>query len=188
MLDKPPNESDVVMRAIQGDRSAFGLLYDQYQIPIFRYLSVKVNGREIARDLTQVVFVRALENIVGYRNKGSPFSSWLYEIARNLVIDYYRTRREHKSIDDPEESDSLLPFFVQEPEANIDFEANLQLIDLAMETLSDPHRQILVMRFFEERPIREVAEMLEKTESAVKVLQHRATKELAKAFRFYQSA
>ena len=90
MLD---GEQSYVNSAIRGDSSAFGVLYDHYQPMIYRFVAVKVGRREEAEDITHQVFLSAWQNIKRYEHRGHPFSSWLYRIARNQVVDHYRGGR-----------------------------------------------------------------------------------------------
>src|SRR5271168_2768290 len=92
-------EEKIVEKAVKGDSSAFGQLYDHYQPMIYRFVVVKVGRREEAEDITHQVFLSAWQGIKGYEHRGHPFSSWLYQIARNQVIDFYRSRRSDASID-----------------------------------------------------------------------------------------
>ncbi|MEY4731540.1 MAG: hypothetical protein RL681_486, partial [Candidatus Parcubacteria bacterium] len=97
MLD---GEKRIIQRAVKGEASAFGLLYDRYQPQIYRFIFLKVSRREEAEDLTHQVFLQALQHIGEYEDVGFPFTSWLYRIARNEVIDHYRTRKQAISLDD----------------------------------------------------------------------------------------
>src|SRR5579862_2288407 len=101
MLD---GEEKVIKSAVTGNSSAFGELYDHYQPMIYRFVAVKVSRREEAEDITHQVFLSAWINIKNYKHRGHPFSSWLYQIARNQVIDHYRSKRNDVSIEntDPE--------------------------------------------------------------------------------------
>ena len=94
------NEQNLIRRAAAGDSEAFGVLYDQYHPQIYRFVFLKVSLKEDAEDLTHQVFMNALEHMSGYRHQGFPFSSWLYRIARNAVIDHYRTRKDKVRLED----------------------------------------------------------------------------------------
>src|SRR3989344_4062244 len=97
MLD---GEHIVIKRAIKGEASAFGLLYDHYEPMIYRFILIKVSHREEAEDLTHQVFLHAWRSIPSYQDLGFPFSSWLYRMARNQVIDFYRARKEQQSFEE----------------------------------------------------------------------------------------
>src|SRR5438128_239654 len=95
------DESSIIAMAVSGDRETFGILYRHYHSEIFRWIFERIHESEITADLTHDVFLRALQKISSYQDQGFPFSSWLYRIARNRVIDYYRNGREWVNIDHP---------------------------------------------------------------------------------------
>jgi len=170
-------EQKLIQSAIRGEASAFGLLYDQYQPMIYRFILVKTSRREEAEDLTHQVFLNAWQNIGTYRDTGHPFSSWLYRIARNLVIDYYRTKKKQVSIDeiDPD-------IFSTAPNHEIAMEQKLQFakVTKAILLLKQEHQDIIIMRFMEELSHKEIAAALGKSEGSVKLLQYRAIQNLKK--------
>jgi RNA polymerase sigma-70 factor (ECF subfamily) len=174
MLD---GEENLIKRAIKGGASAFGSLYDYYQPKIYRFVLIKVGRREEAEDLTHQTFLNAWQNIGGYKHLGFPFSSWLYKIARNQIADFYRSRKSETSLEkiDPE-------YFVAPASIQSDIEKKLEAerVVLAIRKLKPEYQDILVIRFVEDVPIKEAADILEKSEGAVKLLQHRAIKELKK--------
>ena len=92
-------EEKLIKRAKNGDKEAFGELYDSHISPIYRFVLVKVGNKADAEDLTHQVFLSAWQGLGGYNFQGFPFSSWLYRIANNAVIDFNRTNRKHADID-----------------------------------------------------------------------------------------
>ena len=175
MLD---GEEKLVKLAVRGDSSAFGELYDRYQPMIYRFVAVKVSRREEAEDITHQVFMSAWQNIRSYEHRGHPFSSWLYRIARNQVIDFYRARRDEVAIDavDPE-------YFATPATAEFTVPVRLEMesVRRALSRLKPDYQDVLIMRFMEDLSLKEVALALQKTEGAIKVMQHRAMNELKKA-------
>ncbi len=174
MLD---GEKSIIERAVKGESSAFGLLYDHYQPQIYRFVYVKVSRREEAEDLTHQVFTQAWQNIQNYKDFGFPFSSWLYRIARNEIIDFYRGRRQNVAIDDVDPE-----FFAVQSEgpATVDQNLEIQRVLASLRTLKAEYQDVIIMRFIEELSLKEVAAALEKSEGAIKLIQHRALKELQK--------
>lgn len=170
-------EDKLIERAVKGEASAFGHLYDHYQPRIYRFVFIKVGQREEAEDLTHQAFLNAWQNIQNYEHRGFPFSSWLYQIARNQVIDYYRTSRSNLSIDDADPENFVGPENTQSA-AEQKFE--LAEIRLALIQLKPDYQDVIVLRFVEELSLKETAEALERSEGAVKLLQHRALQELRK--------
>ncbi len=176
MLD---GELDIIKDAIRGEASAFGLLYDHYQPQIYRFILVKVSRREEAEDLAHQVFLSAWQNIRSYRDMGFPFSSWLYHIARNQVIDHYRSAREHADLEQVE-NDLASGLEIEE---STETRLQMEKVRAALKKLKPLYQDIIILRFIEEMPIREVANALGKSEGAVKLLQHRAMKQLQKALK-----
>ncbi len=172
MLD---GEKDIIKRAINGEASAFGLLYDKYQPQIYRFIYLKVSHREEAEDLTHQVFLKSWEKIDEYRPKGFPFSAWLYRIARNLIIDHYRLKKNNLSIDEVDELKT---------ESQIDLATEKKIetekIKKAINRLSPEQQDIIILRFVEELSPKETASILNKTEISVRMLQYRALKNLRK--------
>ena len=170
-------EAQLIQRAIRGEASAFGSLYDQYHPQIYRFVLLKVNRREEAEDLAHQVFLHAFQNIGKYADVGFPFSSWLYRIARNQTIDYYRTRKKDVGLD---EIDPDLAAHSEHHEERVDHRLELGTVMVAIQTLKPEYQDVLIMRFIEDLPIRDVAHAIEKSEGAVKLIQHRAIRELKK--------
>ena len=177
MLD---GEEKLIKDAVRGRASAFGSLYDYYQPKIYRFVLVKVSRREEAEDLTHQVFLNAWQNVRRYEDLGFPFSSWLYRIARNLVVDFYRSHRNETSLEkiDPE-------YFVVEAVSQFDIADKMEVekVKSAIKLLKPEHQDVIMMRFVEDLPIKEVASALDKTEGAIKIIQHRAINELRNALK-----
>ncbi|MCR4328076.1 MAG: sigma-70 family RNA polymerase sigma factor [Patescibacteria group bacterium] len=172
MLD---GEKTIIKNAVRGEASAFGKLYDFYQPKIYRFVLFKVGHREEAEDLTHEVFLSAWHNIGDYKDFGFPFSSWLYRIARNRIIDHYRTAKPTISIDalDPENFPSP-----SRDALSLEHKLELDKVRVALKKLKPEYQDIIITRFIEELSIKETAMLLEKTEGAVKLMQHRAIKSL----------
>lgn len=172
------NLQDCVKRAQNGEAEAFGHLYDHYHAQIYRFVFLRVSSKQVAEDLAHEVFASAWKQIGSYEERGYPFSSWLYRIARNKVVDHYRTKREETDIEavDP-------GHFAEEAGLEEKFDDALQLAEVqsALVELSDDYQEVIILRFIEELSVRETAKALDKSESSVKVTQHRALKKL-KAF------
>lgn len=176
MLD---GEQDIIKRAINGEASAFGLLYDKYQPQIYRFVYLKVSHREAAEDLTHQVFLNAWQKIENYKFRGFPFSSWLYSIARNQVIDYYRVQKTNISSEEAVELKMELTIensLVEEIDNNLDKEK----VRRAIKKLKEEHQNVIILRFVDELSVQETAAAIGKTPLAVKLIQHRAVKNLKK--------
>lgn len=170
-------EHNLIARSVKGDGEAFGILYDHYHPRIYRFVYLKVGRREEAEDLAHQVFLHAWERFPSYTDRGYPLGSWLYRIARNAVIDHYRTRREAVPIEDLDPE-----LFTDGSDIESAAEEGLTLSDVraALTALKPAHQDIIILRFVDELSLKEAAEALGKSEGAAKLLQHRATRELKK--------
>lgn len=164
------SERECVERAARGDATAIGDLYRRYAPAIFRYLFYRLGDRDVAEDLTSEVFVRALEALPRYRVRGRPFSAWLYRIARARVADHYRGRRRHPLV--PLVPDT--PADGADPDAQAESQLTAAALRRAIVQLTPLQQQVVVLRFLEGLSHRAVAQIVGRSEGAVRVLQYRA--------------
>jgi len=169
------NESSLVRRAKAGNAEAFAELYDAYMERVYRYVYYRVSDRQTAEDITSQVFLRAWEHIRKYRLDGS-FLAWLYTIARNAVIDNYRTRKPVVSLDDavPVASKAAPPDEVAE------LRVESESVKQAMRNLTDEQHHVLTLKFIGGYSTEEIARQMEKRPGAIRALQMRALQSLAK--------
>ncbi len=172
MLD---GELHNIKRAVKGDSSAFGKLYDHYQPKIYRFVLVKVSYREEAEDITHQIFLKAWTGMGSYRDFGFPFGSWLYRIARNQIIDYYRAKKPDVSIERTELEEIGIDYSLH---GSVAEKMEIERVKKAVGKLKPEYQDVIMLRFVEDVSIRDTALALEKSEGAVKLLQHRAIKEL----------
>jgi RNA polymerase sigma-70 factor (ECF subfamily) len=170
------DEAVLTARARRGDKEAYGDLYERYLDAIFRYIFYRVGHHHDAEDLTEQVFLKAWESIDRYREE-VPFKAWVYRIAHNMVIDHYRGRKD--VIELGENSD--IPEKKAGMEEKLLLEERSTTLAKAISRLSAQHQHVLVLRFINGFSVREVAQILDRSEGAVRVLQHRALK-AARAF------
>ncbi|HLD27475.1 MAG TPA: RNA polymerase sigma factor [Patescibacteria group bacterium] len=175
MKDDAENKDKyLVIKANQGDTEAFGKLFDKYSAKIYRFIYYKVSSAEIAEDFTSQCFLKIWEQISSGAKVRS-FQSWMYKIARNLVIDYYRSREREE-----------LPLIYQEEEiqseVKVDPDKNLDkdFLEKVLLNLNVEVREIITLRFIEELSIKEIAKIVDKSPANVRVIIHRALKELNK--------
>lgn len=169
-------EQRLVARSVEGESSAFGLLYDRYLPKIYRFVFFKIGHREEAEDLTHQIFLSAWENIRTFQQQGLPISSWLYKIARNRVIDHYRTKKINVPLDDISQELSLITDELHDTDTRM----LLERVYTSLHHLVDEQQEVIVLRFIEELTHKEIAAVMEKNEIAVRVLQHRAVRNLKK--------
>ncbi len=160
----------LVDKAKAGDAHAFGRLFDHFGGPVYRYIASRVQRPADAEDLTQTVFVKALEALPRYEARGVPFGGWLFRLARNAVIDHVRTRHDHSDIDalaEPSTGDVG-------PDELAVTRQQIEAVSVALETLTDEQRDAIALRFFAGLSAREAAEAMGKQEGTIRGLQFRA--------------
>jgi RNA polymerase sigma-70 factor (ECF subfamily) len=177
---KGPPQAEVrklVDRAQAGDRDALEELYLIHFDRIYSYLHMTVGNRHDAEDLTTQTFLRMLESIGKFRWQSAPFSAWLFRIAHNLSMDHFRAARRWQPEEEvPEPPGAAERSAEEEALHSIGRKSMLEMI----EGLSDEQRQVLTLKFVFSFSNADVATILEKTEGAVKSLQHRALVSLQK--------
>jgi RNA polymerase sigma-70 factor (ECF subfamily) len=167
----------LVERAQGGDRAALEELYLIHFDRIYSYLHVSVGNRHDAEDLTTQTFVKMLESIGKFRWQAAPFSAWLFRIAHNLAMDHFRARRRWQPEEDvPEVAGEEEPSAEAQAMQSIGRQSMLELID----DLSPEQQQVLTLKFVFNFQNADVATILDKTEGAIKSLQHRALVSLQK--------
>jgi RNA polymerase sigma-70 factor (ECF subfamily) len=168
---------ELVARGQQGDRDALEELYLIHFDRIYSYLHVSVGNRHDAEDLTTQTFLKMLEKIGSFKWQSAPFSAWLFRIAHNLAMDHFRSRRRWQPEEEvPEPPGDEEPSAELAAMQTIGRESMLKLI----ERLSPEQQQVLTLKFVFNLPNAEVAAILDKTEGAIKSLQHRALVSLQK--------
>jgi RNA polymerase sigma-70 factor (ECF subfamily) len=172
-----PDEQQLISRAKQGDKNAISTLYRVYVQAIFRYISYRVESDTVAEDLTGEVFLHMVQALPRYQQTQAPLGAWLFRIAANQVADHYRRKRRAPSepILDSQPDDAADPFGRMEDE-----EERAQL-RAALQALPEDYQTLLILRFMQQLPHSEVAAVMRKSEAAIRVMQHRALKALAKA-------
>jgi RNA polymerase sigma-70 factor (ECF subfamily) len=164
------HERTRLRRAYAFDRNALAAVYDDYHLPIYRYIYRQVGDVETARDLAGEVFQRFLQAVQNHKGPDQNLKSWLYRTAHNLVIDYYRRRqhRQHLPLDEEVACSDDDP--VRLAEHHLSAEA----VRAALQHLTPDQQQVIVLKFLEGLSNQETAAVLNKPVGAVKSLQHRA--------------
>ena len=170
-----PEQQALLQRASECDPAALTSLYDQYVERIYSYIYHRVGQVELAEDLTGQVFMRMLEAVHAGRPWQSSFSGWLYRIAHNLVIDHYRRRGRATFVDIDEVS---APSSHGEPQPSVEATLDSEHLRQALRKVTDEQAQVISLRFLEDYSIAETAEIMGKTEGAIKALQYRAVSAL----------
>jgi RNA polymerase sigma-70 factor (ECF subfamily) len=181
--DAPANEVwALIERAQAGDGAAFGLLYDRYFDTVFRFVYFRVGNRQLAEDLTADTFLRALKRIGSFTWQGRDLGAWLVTIARNLVADHFKSGRYRLEVTTGDVLDADRPDRGPEgsPEsAVIDHITNVDLLK-AVKQLNPEQQECIVLRFLHGFSVAETAQAMNKNEGAIKALQYRAVRALAR--------
>jgi len=168
----------LVELARKGDTDAFGMLYDHYHTAVYRFLFYRTRSATLAEDLTSETFFRALRSMTGFRWQGKDFGAWLMTIARNLATDHFkagRTRLEMATEDMGQHDDET-----EGPESAVLASLTNEVLLKALAKLPDEQRDCVVMRFLQGLSIAETAAVLGRSDGAVKQLQLRGVRNLAK--------
>ena len=165
------NEEEILARASQGEREAFGLLYERYVERIFNYVYYRTGNTNDAEDLTARVFQRAMKHIVNYTDRGVPFSAWLYRIAHNLVANWHRDRSRKQEI--PLDDLPILIAKGDHPERNLVRSQEQDALLKMIRTLPPERQNLLILKFVEDMSNAEIGAIMGRSEGAVKSLYHR---------------
>ena len=169
-LAQDPQVAFLVDKAIIGDAESFGQLYDLYIDRIYRHLYYRVGNASEAEDLAAQVFLNAWRAMGHYRPMGRPFVVWLLTIAHNLLVDYYRARRESTSIDDV-----IIPADdTADPVTLAEKSFASATLRQAIRKLKRDQQLVVVMRYIDGMDYSDIAGILKKSEGAVRVILHRA--------------
>jgi RNA polymerase sigma-70 factor (ECF subfamily) len=171
------NDSELVVRAKAGDQDALTAIYERYSAAIYRYIYFRVGEVELAEDLQAEVFLRMLEGIHRYEDRGWPISAWLYRIAHDRTIDTIRRRRSRQQV--PLEAWNGTS---EGPDVSIEVRFDHEELKRMLEELTDEQRQVIHLRFMADMSVQEVARTLGRTEGSVKALQHRGIQSLARRY------
>jgi len=170
------DELSLVRQAQELNPEAFTKLYETYFDKIYRYISLRIGNQMEAEDMTQQVFLNALESINSFKWRGVPFSAWLFRIAHNQVVDHLRKKSKFQFV--PLDTPSADRDDDCSSAEKVELKINLEQLHSAMGGLTEAQREVISLRFTSELSIAEVAKIMGKNEGAVKALQHSAIRAL----------
>lgn len=165
-----PQEERLVTQALAGDVAAFGDLYERYLDEIYHYIYYRVSSKQEAEDLSEAVFLRAWQALDDNPPRDVPFLLWLYRIARNAVVDHYRTRKDRVGL----EAAAHIADPLEGPEEIVASWEGITELRRAMRQLSEDHQEVLICRFIVGLSHAETATVMTRSEQAVRALQYRA--------------
>jgi len=164
------DEAELVQRA-KTDPAAFGVLYERYVGKIYTYAYYRTGDHHEAEDLTARTFQRALVHLENYRERGAPFSAWLYRIAHNLIANWYRDHSRRPTV----ELDSLIMAggSHERPEVATEHNQDRDQLLAAIRCLPAERQELLILKFVEHLSNAEIGKILRRSEGAIKSLYHR---------------
>jgi RNA polymerase sigma-70 factor (ECF subfamily) len=164
------DEQTLVRRAQEHEQEAFAELYERYFDKIYRYCVIKTGNRTEAEDMAQQVFLKAAKSISSFKWKNVPFSAWLYRIAHNQLVDHLRKKSRQQSLP----LDEAVAVSDSNPQKTTELKMDIEEMIVATRGLTAAQREVISLRFAGELPIARVAEIMGKSQGAVKALQHSA--------------
>lgn len=170
------NEENLLRRAQERDPQALSSLYEENFDKIYRYVAIKVGNRMEAEDITQQVFVKALQSVSTYKWQGTPFSAWLFRIAHNQIVDYLRVKTRQATVP----LEEWVPDNSCDPQKSAEHNCTMEELAVATKELTPAQQEVISLRFAGGLSIAEVAKTMGKSEGAIKALQHSAIVALRK--------
>lgn len=177
MIDKNKEIKDLLISSQEGNQVAFGRLYSMYADTIYRFIFFRVSDQQVAQDLTSDVFIKVWKTIPHYvADPKVKFSTWLFTIAKNRVIDYYRSAKKDINIDDVSE----IKMAHKDHQNTMSASFDLDRVKGILQTMKPEYAMVIELKYFQELDYPEVAKIMDKSEVGVRVLVHRATTALKK--------
>jgi RNA polymerase sigma-70 factor (ECF subfamily) len=171
---KKEADERLLIEAAQRDPARFADLYENNFERVYAYIVRRVGNRAETEDLTSEVFHQALANLKRFEWRGIPFAAWLFRIAANLISDRWQRSGREQLADDPQQIESAQVELGKTSPAEIEEVERRATLFRLVSTLPDEQQRVVVLRFVEQKSIKEVAHEIRKTEGAVKQLQFRA--------------
>ncbi len=166
-------DSQIVELARNGDKEAFGVLYQRYVQRIYSYVYYRVGNAQEAEDLTGRVFLKAWQHIARYEERGLPFTAYLYRIAHNLVANWHRDQSRRKEIPIDDTAWQLRSSAEQHPEHQLLEQEREEQLLAVIRKLPPERQELLILKFVERLSNAEIGQIMGRTEGAIKSLYHR---------------
>lgn len=170
-------ENEIIEKCQQGHLEEFGQLYDLYIKKIYQFIYFKTHQKEIAEDLTSMTFMKALKSIDKFNLKKGSFKTWLYQIARNTVIDHYRSHQATHDLEDAWEIKDKVDI-----ERDTDFQMRIEAVQKYMVNLKPEQREIILLRVWGDHSFQEISQIIGKSEAACKMSFKRVMEKLREDF------
>lgn len=171
MSDYSERDDSELIQLAKDDTAAFGELYERHVRRIYNYIYYRTSNTQDAEDLTAKVFMRALNHVENYDERGVPFTAWLYRIAHNLVANWYRDRSRRKII--PLDEFVVKGMRSELPEVVAEEHEEQDHLLQSIQRLPEDRQQLLILKYVERMSNAEIGQIMGKTEGAVKSLYYR---------------
>jgi len=171
------NPKELMQLAKSGNKEAYGQLYELYFTPVFRYIYLRIKDKEEAHDLVQTVFLKVFTALPNFKEQNKSPLAYFFTVARNTVIDYWRTKKEVK-VDDFEAIVEKKTDNGNNPYISYEHNENQEIIKYALQELTHIQREVIILKFLSDLSNKEIAKLLNKKEEAVRQIQCRAIKSL----------
>ena len=158
------SEQEILSQCVKGNLDNFSLLYDAYVKKIYNFIYFRTHHKETAEDLTSDAFTKEMGHIRTFNPKTGSFSSWLYRIARNTIIDYYRTKKVYINIEDVWDLHNA-----KDMASDVHIRISIEKVRTYLNRLSPQERNIILMRVWDQLSYKEISEILGKSEAACKM-------------------
>ena len=168
------NQDELKADEIEYKESMLSSLYEEYYDKIARYAFVRIGNKAEAEDIAGEVFLKALKSLKSYKERGIPMQAWLFRIAHNLVVDYFRKYKKHMTVP----IDNLQIVSEINPVVNAEIHFEIKRVKEAMEQLTNEQREVIKLRFFGELTSKEAGQVLNKSDGAVREMQRAAVEKL----------
>lgn len=171
------NPKVLMLRAKNGDKDAFGLIYKLYLTPVFRYIHLRIGNKRESEDLAQIVFSKVFRSLAGFEKRENSPLAYFFTVARNTVIDYYKKKKDIV-FSDIETIENRPASRNTDPARVADENEKNRLISQSMNALTDEQKEVIALKFTNELSNKEISAIMGKNESAIRQIQCRALKKL----------
>lgn len=172
------NSEQEIIEAAKKDLLHFKKLYNKYYEQIFRYVYQRMDDKDTAHDVTSQVFLKSMNNLNKFKYKGVPFSAWLFRIASNEVVQFYKDKKSERTV-------QIQTDYIQNIVAN-ESELRREQLSIVIEEIAElpaKELELIELRYFEKRPFKEISQILNITESNAKVRIHRIVAKLKQSLK-----
>lgn len=180
----PTDPRELMRLAKEGDADAFGKIYELYFTPVFRYIYLRVNNKQDAEDLAQVVFLKVYASISRFEEQGKSPLSYFFTVARNTIIDHWRKKKD-VLFENQEEYTAQTDSRTENPDDVIQKNETENMLRRAIQELTEEQQSVIILKFINDFSNKEISTMLQKKEETIRQIQCRAIKTLRQHLKKY---